>query len=107
MILDRDNIVNISRKHCLLDIKEYDLQINLCAMSLKDQLHLEDNSKDNKNKFIANMLLNCCVDEHGDKLFDSCDEVEQLPADLTLIIFKECLKLNNLGEKDIENIAKN
>jgi hypothetical protein len=89
------------------NVKEYDLDINLRAMSLLEQLSVEENSKLNKDLFISQILMNCCMDENGDQLFDSIKDVESLPADLTLAIFKACLSLNNLGEKDVEKLAKN
>ncbi len=107
MLLTKQNVKGIKCKNTVLRIDEYDMEINLRAMSLSEQLEVEEKSKQNKNLFISQILKNCCVDDQGQQLFDTIEDVESLPADLTLLIFKECLKLNGLGDKDVEKLAKN
>ena len=81
-LLNKDNAKLIQRKSKTVSFEEYDLDIKLMALTLSQQLDVEETNKDNQKAFV-------------------------LAADLTIKIFKECLQLNHLVEKDLEKLAKN
>jgi hypothetical protein len=105
MLLSKDTLKDIKKKSTVINV--YGVDVKLCSMSLSQQLQIEENSKQDKNLFVSQILMNCCVDENDKPVFTSREDVESLPADFTLIVFKECLALNGLGDKDVEKMAKN
>lgn len=104
MLINKNNLHNLKRKEALFESKDYDVEIKLIAFTLENQLNLE--TEDN-NKFFCNVIRLSCVDENNQYLFKDNQEVKQLPSDLARELFYKCLELNNLGNKSIENIAKN
>ena len=106
-LLNKDNAKLIQRKSKTVSFEEYDLEVKLMALTLSQQLEVEETNKDNQSAFVLSMIQYSCVDENNAPLFDSVDDVANLPADLTIKIFKECLQLNHLVENDLEKLAKN
>jgi len=78
------------------------------SMTLGEQLQMESAlaDKDN-NKILNNVLFYSCVEENGDQLFESSEEVGSLPAPLATRLFKAALDLNKIDEQEIEAHAKN
>ena len=66
-------------------------------------------SKVNTENIRARLVAMCLVDEHGDRLFDD-DDIGQLGAKSATAldrVFAVAQRLNAMGERDVEAIAKN
>lgn len=105
MILNKKNIKEVKLKVDTVDVGN-DTQVRLQELSLENQLDNEASKLDGK-EFVLTMIKNCCIDDDGSPLFDSIDDIKNLPADLTVNIFHACLKINNMGGNKLEELAKN
>jgi hypothetical protein len=104
-MLNKKNLNTLTLKTEVVELGN-DTQIKLRELSLKQQLENESTGSDSK-LFIYTMLMNCCIDEDGNQLFSSHDEIESLPADVMTKIFKACLIINHLSDGKLEDLAKN
>lgn len=90
-------------------IVEFDgYEIKLQQMGIKQQLEIEEinNNKKNMGDLLYPMLINCCVDENNEPLFDE-ESVNQIPTEMAFKLFDECLEVNRLEKNDLEDRAKN
>lgn len=80
-------------------------------MTIADQIEFEAMNKDKKHEsdIIFSMLSLCCIDDNGEKLFckDDLPEIQKKSSSVILRLFKECMDLNALNEKDLDTKAKN
>jgi hypothetical protein len=104
-MLNRSKIKHIGLKEQVVELGD-DMQVKLRELGLDQQLSSEVAGTDSK-LFVYNMLMNCCIDEDGKPLFLNHNDIKELPASLMIKIFKACLDINNLGEKKLEDLAKN
>ncbi len=105
MILNKKNIKDIKLKVEIMDVGN-DTQVKLQELSLNQQLDNEASKLAGKD-FVLSMIQSCCLDDDDQPLFDSVDDIKNLPADLTVNIFHACLKINNMGGNNLEELAKN
>lgn len=92
-------------------IEELGGEIRIKAMSIADQIQFEEESTTikNQNELIFQLILNCCLDEKGVKLFEKDDLIiiKERSAPVILKLFQEILKVNKLDEEEIDKLAKN
>ena len=105
-LLNKNNFKNLQKKTSIVECKDYDTEIKIQALSLQDQLEIDDLIKTDMNSYIKEMVSRCVIDEDGSKVFTT-NEVESLPADLIVSVFQACCKLNKLGTHDVTDAAKN
>lgn len=105
-LLNKHNFKALQKKTSIVECKDYDTEIKIEALSLQDQLEIDDLIKTDMNSYIKEMVARCVIDEDGVRVF-SVDDVESLPADLTVLVFQACCKLNKLGTHDVTDAAKN
>ena len=105
-LLNKHNFKKLQKKTSVVRCEDYDTEIKIQALALKDQLEIDELIKTDMNAYIKEMVARCVVDEDGSKVFDA-NEVESLPADLIVKVFQACCKLNKLGTYDVTDSAKN
>lgn len=95
----------------VVNIPQWKGDVKIRVMSIADQIEFEALNKDKKSDtdIIFAMLSLCCIDNEGNKLFDKKDlpEIKKKSSAVILKLFKECLDLNSLNEKDLDIKAKN
>jgi|SRR3954463_5993545 len=106
MILNKHNFNKIQKKTTVVECKDYDMEVKIEALSLQDQLEIDDLIKADMNMYIKEMVSRCCVDENGARIF-GVEEVKNLPADMIVQVFHACCTLNKLGTNDVTKAAKN
>lgn len=107
MLLNKDNFKDVvKRKVKIIKCGEFDVKIQ--ALLIEDQLQIEklNNDKQEDNQLVFLMLRLSCVDDNNAPVLDD-DNVKKLPSDVALKLFDECLKLNGLNGKELEERAKN
>lgn len=108
MLLSKANFGELVVRDCrTINVGKFDVKIQ--SLLIEDQLEIEklNNKKDKQeNELVFLMLKLSCVDEHGEKILDD-ENVRKLPSNIALKLFDECLKINGLNNKELENRAKN
>lgn len=100
-----------------VDTKEVDMKpfwpgsVRIKAMSIGDQIEFEriNKKRTDQSDAVVTLLLFCCVDEAGSRLFSEADLKELNKKSYRAIerLFRECLNFNSLSEKALEEQAKN
>jgi len=107
MLLNKDNLKNhITRR---VKVVEFDgFEVKLKQMGIKQQLEVEaiNVKKASISDLVFPVLIRCCVDENDSPLFDD-ESVAELPTEIAIKLFDECLALNSLAKNDLEDRAKN
>lgn len=102
---------NTACEHKDVHIEELGGEIRIKAMSIADQIKFEEESANtkNQNELIFQLILNCCIDENGEKLFEQEDLeiIKERSAPVVIKLFQEILKVNKLDEEEIDKLAKN
>jgi len=111
MLLKKSDILNLDDSdYKTIDVPEWSGEVRLKSMSVAEQIEYEkmQTSEDN-NQLILTMLVLSIVDENNNRMFDKDDIVllQEKSAHVICSLFKECIKLNSLTSKDIEDKAKN
>lgn len=106
MLLNKQNFAKAIKPKSKV-IKVGDVEVKIQALSIQEQINLE---KANENKDdgspIFELVRRCCVDDKDECFLDD-DMIKSMPGNIVISIFKECLEINNLNEKDIDATAKN
>ena len=109
-LLNKDSIkeLNKTQSH-VVDIINWDCQVRIKKISIKQQLEIESLSKEGSpsNTLVYTMLTFSCVDDDMQPIFESIDTIESLPAAGAVELFKHCLSYNGIGENELEKKAKN
>lgn len=111
MLLNKDNILKaVDRKSAVVDMTaEWGGDVRIMVMSLGEKLALYEMVEKNPDKnFLLYWILQCCVDDEGNKLFSAEDEkaLEQKDSKSILKLYEEIRKLNNEDVAEDE-LAKN
>lgn len=84
--------------------------LRIKTMSVKEQLHYEKiKESENAGDIVLHMVLICCVDADGKRLFAD-DDIKELQKKNTAAIFKvfnACVELNSIPSDGLEQKAKN
>jgi hypothetical protein len=114
MLLTRDAILaSDDIKSALVDVPEWgvDAQVKIKALSIYEQIVYEKEAAVNKDTsdIIFNMLVLCCVNEDGTKIFSKDDiaALKERSSAAVLRVFNACLKINHLDTDSVERLAKN
>lgn len=108
MILNKENYKSIIKRKSEI-VKIDNVEIKIKALSIKQQIEIEklNNSDNNEDSLLMFELLKmCCVDDN-DEVFLTDEIINTMSSTFVLKLFDKCLRINNLGEKDVEAIAKN
>lgn len=109
-ILNRESLKKLFiNKTKSVTIEEWDCDVRIKQMSIKEQLKIEsvNKEKQSESEIVYLTLQMCCVDENDMQLFDNISQIEDLPANGVVQLFAECLKFNGIGEKELDLKAKN
>ncbi len=107
MKLTKENLKGLlTRKTKEIKVGEYEIKI--IEMTIPQQLEVENILKDKKNntELIVPVLKFSVVDEDNQPILDD-EIIKRLPAGTAATIFKQCIELNSISEKELENRAKN
>lgn len=107
MKLNKDNLKGLlSRKSKEVNVGGYDIRI--IEMTIPQQLEIERILKDKQSNadLLAPVLKFSVVDDNDQPLLDD-ETINALPASIAANIFKHCIELNSITEKELENRAKN
>jgi hypothetical protein len=107
MKLTRDNMQGLLKRRTK-EIKVGEYEIKIIEMTIPQQLEVESilqNKKSNSDLLIP-VLKFCVVDDDNQPMLDD-EMVKGLPAGTAATIFKQCIELNSITEKELENRAKN
>jgi hypothetical protein len=89
---------------------EWGDKLRIKTMSIEEQLQYEKiKETENAGDIVLQMVLVCCVDQDGKRLFEN-DDVKELQKKSTAAVFKvfnACIELNSLPKDDLEQKAKN
>lgn len=92
-------------------IKELGGEVRIQALSIEDQIKFEEQTANNKShsELVYSLIVNCCIDEEGNKLFEEADidTIKKKSAHVVIKLFQEILKINQLQEDEIDRLAKN
>jgi hypothetical protein len=109
MSMTREILLNLINPVIKINVEEFG-EVNIVAMNLTEQVELEELQEQKDYSKVALMLIiSCCVDDNGNKLFNKND-IELLktkPARIINKLAKEIMKINRITQNDVEEIAKN
>ena len=93
-------------------IKELDGEIRIKALSISAQISFEEEAtRDNidQSELMFHLILGCCVDDKGELLFtlEDVKTLKQKSANVIMFLFKEILKINNINQDEVDQLAKN
>jgi len=92
-------------------IKELDGEIRIRALSVEDQLAFEKDASELEqgSELMFSLILKCCVDENNNTLFEETDlkDIKKKSANVVVTLFQEILKINRIGQEEIDDLAKN
>lgn len=110
-VLNKNNLKELAKnKIKSVRISEWDCDVFVKQMSVREQLDIEKLNKEQKDQgvLVFTMIQYCCVDEDEvSPLFENIDEISQLPANGVIQLFQECLAWNNMRHDELEQAAKN
>lgn len=107
MKLSKANIKGLlNRKSKEVRVGEYDIRI--IEMTIPQQLEVEKILKDKQSNadLLLPVLKFSVVDDNDQPLLDD-ETINSLPASIAANIFKHCIELNSITEKELEDRAKN
>ncbi len=107
MKLTRDNVKGLLTRKSK-EVKVGDYEIRIIEMTIPQQLEVEKILQDKKNNsdLLFPVLKFSVVDENDQPLLDD-DIINSLPAGTASSIFKHCIEINSITEKELEDRAKN
>ncbi len=107
MKLTRDNIRGLLKRKTK-EIKVGEFEIKIIEMTIPQQLEVEAilQAKKSPSDLLIPVLKFCIVDDDNQPMLDD-ETVKDLPAGTAASIFKHCIELNSITEKELENRAKN
>ena len=92
-------------------IRQLDGEIRVRALSIKDQLAFEElaTGHDDQSELMFQLILKCCIDENGELMFNEEDVInlKEKSADIIVTLFKAILNINNIDQKEVDDLAKN
>jgi hypothetical protein len=111
LVNKKEWLLKSDRKREEVHIVELDATFLMQSMSVRDQIAYEKEIKNNKEEHDAvfGLIKRVCICEDGSPLFDEQD-MELLGNKSTngiMALFKECLRVNSISDKDLEEMAKN
>lgn len=109
-LLKKKDILNANYKQKDVYIKELDGEVRIRELAIGDQLEFEAKyTGKNSEQVVYGLILNCCIDENGEKLFEESDLVslKKQSASIIIELLQEILALNSMTEEEIDSIAKN
>src|SRR5687768_9881023 len=103
MLLNKDSIKKyVKRKEKVVEFPEFSVKI--LSMTIEHQIEIEDiNKKKTKDGDLFYPVIQfCCVDENNNPLFETVEDVKNLPGDFASKLFAECMKLSTLNPGDMD-----
>jgi hypothetical protein len=107
MKLTKDNVKGLFDRKTK-EVKVGGYEIRIIEMTIPQQIEVEAILKDNKSNaaLIAPVLKFSVVDDNNELLLDD-EMIKSLPAGTAATLFKHCIELNSITEKELEDRAKN
>ncbi len=89
----------------IVEMPEWGGDIEIKAMSVKQQLDIDANKEDKDLVFI--LIQMCCIDIDGGMLFDDIKVLQDKSPESIMKLYKEVLDINKQNPADVEDMAKN